>query len=81
MEIKYDTHVKDYFKCIYDQERMKVANRWMNVKTLHYRRMHNMLSVLKPFINGKDYWLTLGEALYKKIPDYKEISKNIKKRW
>ncbi len=64
MEIKYDNHEQDFIKCISDKKRIKIANTWMNDKSLGNWRMDNMHKVLKPFINKKNTWLTIGDGRY-----------------
>ncbi len=70
MAIKYDNHDKDYIKCITDKERIKTASTWMNNNTLGKWRMNKMLSVLKPFINKKYSWLTIGDGRFGSDANY-----------
>ena len=64
MEIHYDKHDKDYEEYISNVEKSKIAESWLNTKTLDYWRHDRMLNLIKPFIQQKDKWLTIGDGRY-----------------
>lgn len=64
MEIHYDKHDKDYDEYLVDKDRSKIAESWLNTKTLDYWRHERMLNLIKPFIQQKDKWLTIGDGRY-----------------
>lgn len=64
MEIQYDKHDKDYEEYISNKEKSKIAASWLNTKTLDYWRHERMLNLIKPFIQGEDKWLTIGDGRY-----------------
>ena len=64
MEIIYDRHDEEWTKCIEDKEKKKIAETWLKDNTLDKWRHERMLKVIKPLINGKNKWLTIGDGRY-----------------
>lgn len=64
MKISYDKHDKDYDGYLNDKDKSKIADSWLNIKTLDYWRHERMLNLIKPFIKNNDKWLTIGDGRY-----------------
>ena len=64
MEIFYDKHNEDYQEYLKDGKKSKIADSWLNPKTLDYWRHHRMLNLIKPFLKENDKWLTIGDGRY-----------------
>ena len=64
MEIFYDNHDKDYEGYLKNLEKSKIAESWLNIKTLDYWRHERMLNLVKPFIKKDEKWLTIGDGRY-----------------
>ena len=64
MAIIYDKHDEDYESYIKDKKKSKIADAWLNIKTLDYWRHDRMLNLIRPFIKENEKWLTIGDGRY-----------------
>lgn len=64
MEIIYDNHEKDYKVNPKNKKKLELINSWLTFDSLDYWRHNRMLSLLKPFLNPNEKWLTVGDGRY-----------------